>query len=190
MRIAIPLLCALSLVACETPPAAEYVYGVDLDDVTLNLYTGNMGIHPDTSVLQDPENPFALQGCPQGTNWVVNDGASNAGAFYCWATLLTAIPTGENQYYAALRLEDVYIDEEVPEGALDVVRLMAIRAYQSVLDNFPDSVTYSADGTFSYRLAPLAYDGILRLGGTPQGDWVVVTTPSGGTDVVPGGQTQ
>ena len=46
----------------------------------------------------------------------------------------------------------------------------AVRGYQVVLDEFRDDVTYDATGTIPYALAPLAYDAILSMGGTPEGD--------------------
>jgi hypothetical protein len=56
---------------------------------------------------------------------------------------------------------------------------MTVRAYQSVLDNFPDAVSYLADGVTFFPLNILAYDAIVELGETPTGGWVVVTSEEG-----------
>ena len=64
------------------------------------------------------------------------------------------------------------------------VRGLAIDGYQSVLDNFPDSVTYDATGTIAYPLAPSAYAGIEALGGTVEGGWVRIPQDDGSTVVV------
>ena len=70
----------------------------------------------------------------------------------------------------------------------DAVKTMAIRAYQSVLDNFPDSVSFDATGTVSFRLATPAYKAIVARGGKVEGDWVLVTTPDGRDEAVQGGR--
>ena len=57
---------------------------------------------------------------------------------------------------------------------------LAIGAYQAVLDTFPGSVTFSADGNIAFGLATPAYQGIGPRGGTPRGGWTLVTTADGG----------
>jgi hypothetical protein len=52
------------------------------------------------------------------------------------------------------------------------------------LDCFPDSLLFETTGTFSFRLATLAYEEILDLGGLPQGDWILVTDSRGDPSVV------
>ena len=42
----------------------RYRYGFDLNKLEFNLYTADMGVYPDTSVLDDPNNPFV------GNRWV------------------------------------------------------------------------------------------------------------------------
>ena len=64
-------------------------------------------------------------------------------------------PTGENQLYTGMALSDMWTFEEAKGADLVFVRQMAIDAFQSVLDNFPDSVSYLADGVTFFPLAPL-----------------------------------
>ena len=59
------------------------------------------------------------------------------------------------------------------------VREIAIGGYQAMLDNFPEARSYDISGRWSWPLAPLAYQGIVDLGGSPEGDWVLVDTPDG-----------
>ena len=123
-------------------------------DVVLNLNCANVGIHPETCVLEDPENPFV--GTPIREFDVNNPGAENkfdlfnslppgpTGAkarFYLWATALARQPSGENQYYTALALHELF---DANSNALDkdeLIREQALKAYRSVLDNFFGSVT-------------------------------------------------
>ena len=165
--------------------SGTYEYGVDLTKVTFEVTDLTMGVHPSRSVLDDPNNPFAA-GISEETKWIIEshddttpDYSGSAARFYAWSTILTAIPLGENQLYAATALHDMFLYEEVAPSDLVFVRDMAVAGYQSVLDNFPDSVSYDESGTFSFPLAPVAYAGILALGAVPQGGWVEITTEDG-----------
>jgi len=174
----------LVMAGCGEQPDPTYRYGHDLSQWSFVLSNTDMGIHPDVSVVDDANNPFRRGSIGEQTKWEVNDVANNAAGFYSWATLLVRQPTGEHQYYTAGKLARLYLDREVENVALDPVRDMGIRAYQSVLDNFPESVSYDASGIYPFRLAPLAYQGILDLGGSVKGGWVEVTTPDGKSTVV------
>lgn len=175
---------ALAVGGCAEQPDPAFRYGVDLSDWSFQLHSPNMGIHPDASVFEDPNNPFRRGSISVSTKWDINDIANNAAGFYSWATLLVLQPTGEHQFYTAEKLASLYNNREVENQWLDPVREMAIRAYQVILDSFPDSVSYDASGLYPFRLAPLAYQGIIALGGVVQGGWVEVATPNGGTTVV------
>lgn len=123
-------------------------------DVVLNLYCADVGIFPEICVLDDPENPFATTTIIEFD--VNNPGADNkfelfnsipagpSGAkarFYFWATALARRPSGENQFYTALALHELY-DANSNVLSTDVIaRDQALRAYQAVLDNFFGSVT-------------------------------------------------
>lgn len=177
-RLLLPL---LAVAACATPAPAEYQYGVPLDEVEFQLVSLTMGVYPDVSLATDPTNPFAEGGIDGDLRWQVTSGGLWVPTFYAWATWLAAEPTGEAQYYTALSLHEIYDDTLCEADDVYYVRGLAIDAYQAVLDHFPDGVTYDATGTTSWPVAPLAYDGILALGGEVQGGWVAVEAADGST---------
>ena len=154
-------------------------------DVVLNLNCANVGVHPETCVLDDPENPFV--NTPINEFDVNNPGAENkfdlfnslppgpSGAkarFYFWATALARRPSGENQYYTALALHELFDANSNAISKDELVREQALKAYRSVLDNFFGSVTVftccpgaSPDGEpvpFPVGLNELTADSIYR----------------------------
>lgn len=154
-------------------------------DVVLGLYCENVGVHPETCVLDDPANPFAKTTITEFD--VNNPGAENkfdlfnslppgpAGAkarFYFWATALARRPSGENQYYTALALHELYDANSNAISKDELVRAQALKAYRSLLDNFFGSVTVftccpgaSPDGEpvpFSVPLNELTADAMYR----------------------------
>ena len=170
-----PLLVLLASTGCVEAP--EYVYGESLGTLEFHLYSPDMGVWPDASVLQDPNNPFQ-EGLGRETKWDVNDDGPVA-AFYGWATVLAGESTGEHQFYAASSAHLIYDVRLADTEDLVYVRDIAIRGYQNVLDFWPDAVTYSADLRNTYPLAPQAFLGIEALGGTVQGGWVYVEDSDG-----------
>ncbi len=166
--------------------AAEGVpwQGEALPEAPLALYTDDVGVHPDRSVLEDPDNLFAQGALSQDAVWELQRSGGNVAAFYAWATLLARGASGERQYYVALDLKAIYERAQAEAGDLPQVRTNAIRGFQTVLDVFPDAVTYDATGTIAYELATPSVEAILDLGGDPEG-WVLVTTPEGNTVAVP-----
>lgn len=176
------LLSASTLAAPGCLDAPQYVYGYDLSEQRLNLHALDMGVHPSTTVLLDPNNPFRYDGVGAETKWDILSYGNNATTFYAWATLLASQATGEHQYYTATALQKIYQSEEVSPAELPYVRDMAIAGFEALLEYFPESVTFDAD--FSFRLAPLAYDAIIDLGGAPPPGWAVVQTGDGTFDVI------
>lgn len=170
--------------ACIDEPAT-YVYGQDLDELELVLVSRDVGVYPDTSILDDANNPF-VTGMDSELKWELTSAGAWVPAFYAWGTTLAYAPTGEAQFYTALSLGEIYARQLAEPEDLYFVWALAVDGYQAVLDHFPDSVTYDETGTIAYDLAPLAYQAIVALGGEPEGDWVVVVTEDGGTAVVPG----
>jgi hypothetical protein len=166
-------------------PAPTYVYGQDLDQLELVLLSETAGIAPDTSVLDDPNNPFA-DGFDAEMRWTLTSDEQFIAGFYAWATTNASGPHGEAQFYTGLMLHRVYDYQLSEPDDRYLVWTLAVGAYQAVLDQYPDDLTYDATGTVGYRLVPLAYQGIVDLGGVPEGNWVQVTNADGGTDVVPG----
>jgi hypothetical protein len=153
--------------------------GEELPQSPIHLATGDEGVHPDRSVLDDPANPFAEGALSQDMVWELQRSGGNVAAFYAWATLHARGASGERQYYVALDLEAIHSLRQAEDDDLPEVRDRAIRAYQAVLDYFPDAVTYDATGTIAYELATPSLQGILRLGGTPTGGWVLVMLADG-----------
>lgn len=118
-------------------------------DTVLNLACEDVGIAGELCVLEDPENPFV--GVPILEFDVNNPGAENkfdlfnslppgpTGAkarFYFWATALARRQSGENQFYTALALHELWDLNRDP-----IIQEQALKAYRSVLDNFFGSVT-------------------------------------------------
>ena len=152
----------------------QYRFGFNTTGVQFELFSETEGIHPSKVTLDNPRNPFREFAIGEDTKFDILDDGGNAGAFYAWATVLAGQPTGENQYYTATKLRDIFFANEVPQQDRQIVRQMAINGFQRVLDCFPNSVFFDTTGTFSRRLATPAYLEILELGGAPEGDWILV----------------
>ena len=147
---------ALSVFAaggCESPGEGdgEVINAIVLPtDTLLNLACADAGVGFDPCVLEDPENPFSLVATPE---FNVNDPDANTkfdlannipagptGAkarFYLWATALARFPSGENQWYTARALHELFDANSDP-----LIQEQALRAYRSMLDNFWGSVTF------------------------------------------------
>ncbi|NNE36499.1 MAG: hypothetical protein HKN13_14790, partial [Rhodothermales bacterium] len=117
-------------------------------DLLLNLACENVGIADETCVLDDPENPYAsttiidTQIFADGNKFELFDaipaGPTGAKArFYLMATALANYPSGENQWYTARALHEVYTYNQD-----ELIRLQALKAYRSNLDNFFGSVSF------------------------------------------------
>ena len=135
------------LVACSEIEGGDVVddrnqdppVGIDLPlDSQINLYCEDAGVFPDDCILDDPNNPYARANVSEANKFEVANGAPSAKArFYLWATVLAKSPNGENQFFTALSLHNVYA-----ESASPVIREQTKKAYRSVLDNFFDSATF------------------------------------------------
>lgn len=125
-------------------------------DVVLDLACENVGIFPETCVLGDPANPFVTttiiefdENAPPGQDDkfdlanALPPGPSGAKArFYFWATALARRPSGENQYYTARALHELFDANSNVLSTDELIRAQALKAYRSVLDNFFGSVTF------------------------------------------------
>lgn len=124
-------------------------------DVVLSLFCEDVGIAGEPCVLGDPENPYSSITI---TEFNVNDpdepfnkftlfneipaGPTGAKArFYFWATALARRQSGENQFYTALALHELFDANSNVLEQDELVRAQALKAYNSVLDNFFGSVT-------------------------------------------------
>ena len=158
-------------------------------DVVLDLACENVGVHPERCVLEDPQNPFVNVPIiefdvnnPGGDNKFdlfnsIPAGPTGAKArFYFWATALARRPSGENQFYTALALHELFDANSNALSKDELVRAQALKAYRSVLDNFFGSVTVftccpaaSPDGEpvpFPVPLNELAADNLYRTDAT------------------------
>ena len=143
---------ALLTGGCESPADSEGTLFNEIllpTDTLLNLACADVGIGAETCVLEDPENPYALiptfefdQNNPDGpSKFELAEGipAGPTGAkarFYLWATALARFPSGENQWYTAQALHELF-----DANSDELIRNQALRAYQSVLQNFFGSFT-------------------------------------------------
>ena len=177
MNKATLILLLLLSTACER--GGEYRLGVDLGAMEFNYFSESMGVYPDASVLDDPNNVFA-NGLNGETKWDLESNKSQAGmtvaCFYGWSTMLAFEPTGEHQFYTASALHDMYLRQESQPDDIYAVRDLALAGYQAILDHFPNSVSYLADGVSTFELAPLACQAIIDLGETPIGDCTTLDT--------------
>lgn len=167
-------------------------------DVVLNLACEDVGVNPETCVLDDPENPFALVPITEfnvnnpddefnkfNLNNGIPDGPNGAKArFYLWATALARFPSGENQFYTARALHELFDANSNALSEDELVREQAKKAYRSVLDNFFGSVTVFTcfacipESNFPVPLNELVADHLYR------------TESTGWRRLVPGDPTQ
>lgn len=179
-------------------------------DTVLNLACENVGIADERCILDDPENPFSSTvitefdvNDPQGSNkFEIADsipaGPTGAKArFYFWATALAYRQSGENQYYTALALHEVFTANSNAIQEDELIREHALKAYRSVLDNFfggvlvfkcfecaPNLPRTSPDiPTFAVPLNERVADHIYRRASTATGVY-----PDGLRPLVPGSE--
>jgi hypothetical protein len=188
IRTSIFLCLAALLSGCEAE--SNYLTGIDLSEIPYPDTQTNAGIHPDTSVLSDPGNPF-IYGITGDTNWDVLDLCLGSApqtcvaTFYAWASQLAQEPMGENQFYTAEVLRVMFEQELVELTYLADARDRSIAGYQALLDYFPSSdscVTATCESRFA--LGPLAYKSIIALGGTVQGGWFLMEDENGLTHLM------
>ncbi|MGB5621167.1 MAG: hypothetical protein WBN65_01610, partial [Gammaproteobacteria bacterium] len=119
-------------------------------DTLLNLSCEEAGVWPDPCVASDPQNPYRTAiirefdvNNPDAETKFDLAGAIPAGRtgakarFYLWATALARRASGENQWYTARALHELYNYNDDP-----VIQAQALKAYRSVLDNFFGSATF------------------------------------------------
>lgn len=138
MMILIALLAVVLLTSCDRK-TGDLVTDSPLPvDYVLNLYSVNEGIHPDQSILRDPDNPFAQANLNMENVWDLNDASPSPKAkFYLWASILANIPIGEYQYFTARSLHELYT-----AGGSENAKAQAKKAYRATLDHFFDDVTW------------------------------------------------
>lgn len=156
-RLAVLLFTAglvLMTAGCDEIDTGEVQNTVDLPlDSTLNFACADEGIFPDDCVLDNPENPYASVAVTEDNKFQLSDEAPSAKSkYYVWATALArgAGLQGENQYYTAVWLHEVFAESGSP-----TTRDQAIKAYRSVLDNFFLAPTFFTDFGIAVSLKDL-----------------------------------
>ena len=177
-----PILLLLTA-GCISEPS-EYFYGVDLAGIEFVVQSPKQGVWPDSTVLNIEENPFALTGVSQDQAWELLAAGQMTAAWYAWATVLTVEAYGQPQYNSAFIAHEIYNGNLADDEDLVWIREIAVGGYTVMLEEWPDSRQYSADGSYSWPLAPLAYEGLLSLGGSVEG-FALVETVDGEYAVVP-----
>ena len=122
---------------------------------SLNLECDNVGIFTDPCVLDDRNNPYAtiniiefdqndedatnkfelFEAIPPGPEYAIS-------RFYFWATALARRSSGENQYYTARALYELWSEGVANGFGSPNAQAQAIKAYRSVLNNYFGSVTF------------------------------------------------
>ena len=172
-------LCFLALSGCDGRSNSDGVVINQIvlpSDTLLNLACAEVGINDEGCVLDDPENPFAFTPIPEFdlnnpdaetkfdlANRIPAGPSGAKQRFYLWATALARRPSGENQYYTALALHELFDANQDP-----LIQEQALKAYRSVLDNFFGSVTFFACGTgfCSASLNEIVADNLYRTQAT------------------------
>lgn len=107
-------------------------------DSSLSLFCADAGIGPEPCILDDPDNPYAITPVTDDTKFTLSNAAPSAKArFYLWATAQAMSPRGENQFFVAVALHEMF-----GESGSALARSQALRAYRSVLDNYFFSATF------------------------------------------------
>jgi len=168
----------VGLAACEEQPEPEYIYGEQLGGLEFVVIDADQGVHPNTSITRHPNNPFR-RGISLESKFAAQD-VGPVVAFYGWAQALAQEPTGEHQFFAAAAARDIYLSERADPQDLVYARSIAVRGFQTCLEEFPDSTaTYDATGNLRYDLLAQAIDGIVGLGGRVPAGWQVIEQPDG-----------
>lgn len=141
---------ALTITGCEGEKSSSdgTVFNAVIlpTDSLLNLACEDVGINLETCVLEDPENPFTTISVPEfdennpqapGKQEFAAALPSAKSRFYFWATALARRPSGENQFFTAQALHEVFTENSDP-----IIQEQALKAYRSTLDNFFGSVTF------------------------------------------------
>lgn len=156
--LALILLC---LFACGDPSTP--LLGTPIDRSAFDPLDETAGIHPSLAVLSDPANLYRERPPTEDAKWDVQSLGDPKLAFYAFASALTRTPTGENQYYVAVNLKRLSDLNLVAPGKETMVRDMAIRAFETVIEQFPNDLTYEADGETSYNVADFARDQLTKF---------------------------
>lgn len=151
--VAVLGLSVLIAAGCSSPSSddGKVINSIELPtDTLLDLNCADVGVFPESCILTDPANPFLtatigefdVNNPDAETKFELANsiplGPTGAKArFYLWATALARRPSGENQWYTARALHELFDAAGDP-----IVQAQALKAYRSVLVNFFGSVTF------------------------------------------------
>ncbi len=163
-RVVLLVFTAIAVSGCNERDSSDGVVINNIllpTDVVLNLFCPDVGINDEQCVLDDPENPFAVVAVPEPDQVPEDEngdplfddkfalaaalpqGPTGAKArFYLWATALARRQTGENQWYTARALHELYDANSNLVFEDELIKEHARRAYRSVLDNFYGQATF------------------------------------------------
>jgi len=167
---------------CTEPPQPYLYRGMNLLDVEFVFVSEEHGAYPNTDILGDSTNPFPAPLFEQ--KWDVEAFGYTPASYYAWATQLAVEPIGDNQFYTAMALTNLYSQGMVDDYERYYVWKMAIQAHEALLIHFPDSVSYLADGVTNFPLAPLSYESLVTLGADVSA-WRRVENADGSVSIEP-----
>lgn len=173
----------------SSPTEIKYDNPVILSEVTYLPSDKNEGVYPCKAVLDNDNNPYKNV-LMSNLKWSIQSTTGNfAAKYYSWATCLAQDPNGESQYYTAMNLKDIAnkMSTETSKDSTfkDSTQKRAIRAYYSVLVNFPNTRLYaSANDKVGWSALPLCVGAIKLLGGNPSPYVNVKTTNGDSTTII------
>lgn len=144
----------LVLFGCGDPSTP--LLGTPIDTRPFSPVDETSGIYPSQTVLEDPANLYRTHPPSEDAKWDVQALGDPKLAFYAFASALTRTPTGENQYYVGINLKRLSDLDLVAPGKEAMVRQMAMNAFETVIEQFPNDLTYDADGITSHNVADYA----------------------------------
>ena len=132
------ILIMLFMASCDRKNG-ELFTGVELPlDFSLPLYCENEGVHPETCILENPDNPYSGANISMETVWDFNDECPSPTAkFQLWGTMLANSPIGDYQYHTARAQHELYT-----AGGSENAKAQAKKGYRATLDYFFDNVTW------------------------------------------------
>ena len=151
-----PLFAVLLLVLAGCADPAVELLGIPIDTSPFDPVSESAGIHPSVDVLEDPANFFRSSPPTEDAKWDIQAYGDPKLSYYAFATALTRVPTGENQFYVGVNLRRMGDLELVSPDKTSMVRQMTIDAFETVIEQFPNDLTYEADGVTAYKVADFA----------------------------------
>ena len=150
------LFCLIFLLSFGCGEPATELLGLPIDTEPFNPISERAGIYPHNDVLDDPANFYRTHPPSEGAKWDIQSYGDPKLGFYAFASALTRVPSGENQFYVGVNLKRMYELDMVHPEKTAMVRQMTIDAFNTVIQSFPDDLTYDADGVTAHRVADYA----------------------------------